>query len=137
MYMEPILDKIARNMREMENAPLYKRVMRFIAYSLLVLVVVLYICVAVYAYVEAKQKHTGVEFPSGRGFAVCVFFGFSAMFAYSVFAGLKSGVVSIGKFGSIIIRRKTDTFVFYLAIAGLIAVSLVFFYEGVNSMFAT
>jgi hypothetical protein len=135
--MEPLIDKVARNVREIESTPLYGQITRFASVAVVVLIVVLYFVVAIYAYVEAKQKHTGVEFPSGHGFAVFVELGFSALFAWSVFAGLKSGEVTIGKNGSITIRRKTDTFVFYLAIAGLTAVSLWIFYYGVWSMFAT
>jgi succinate dehydrogenase/fumarate reductase cytochrome b subunit len=134
--MEPLFDKIARQAREIESTPLYGRITIFASVAVVVLIIVLYFVVAIYAYIDAKQKHTGVEFPAGRGFAACVFFGFSALFAYNVFAGLRSGVVTIGKNGSITIRRKTDTFVFYLAIAGLTAVSLWLFYHGIWSMFA-
>jgi hypothetical protein len=135
--MEPILDKLARNVREIESTPLYGRITRFATVVTVVLIVILYIVVAIYSHHKAVEKHHGDEFPSGRGFAVFVLFGFSALFGYSVFDGLKSGVVTIGKNGSITIRRKTDTFVFYLAIAGLTAVSLWLFYQCIWCMFST
>lgn len=135
--MEPLLDKIARNVREIESAPLYKRATRFVAVVLRVLIVVLYIVVAIYAHHRAVEKHYGDQFPSGRGFAVCVMLGFSAAFAFGVFAALKSGLVTFGKFGDIRIKRSTDPFVFYLALAGVTGVSLWCFYEGVFFIFDT
>jgi len=106
----------------------------------LLLALVLYGGVAIYAYVNAMRKHTGVEFPSGRGIAVCAFLGFSALCAYNVFAGLKSGVVGLGGrggSGAFYMRRDENLagFVFFLLI--YIALSLFFFYMGVSSMFET
>jgi hypothetical protein len=135
--MEPLLDKIARSVREKESEPLCKRATSFAAVVLRVLIVVLYIVVAIYAHHTAVEKHYNDQFPSGRGFAVCVMFGFSAAFAFTVFAALKSGRVTIGKFGDIRIKRSTDPFVFYLALAGVTAVSLWCFYYGVFFIFDT
>ena len=103
----------------------------------LLVVGVLFCSAALHAYHEALSKHTGVEFPAGRGFAVCAELTLSAIFAYTVFATLKSGRVTIGRGGGITFDRSENPGGFYLALVGIVIVSLFIFYQGVWSMFAT
>jgi hypothetical protein len=103
--------------------------------------VVLYTGVAIYAYVKAVGQHTGVEYPSGRWFAVLVFFAFSAFCGYKIIEALKYGVVGLGGGaaggGGFYMRRDENPsgFIFFLLI--YLAISLLFFYLGVSSIFAT
>jgi hypothetical protein len=101
----------------------------------IVVSVVLFGGVAIHAYYDAISKHTGIEFPAGRGFAVCAPLAFSALFAFIVFKDLKSGRVTLGR-GSIAFFRSENPAGFYLALVGIAGASLFVFHEGVRCMFA-